>query len=164
MSCRIPNVGHVFLALAATCLVTMQFSEAYEVPLTPADIHEAYVLGQRNDQVTANFLHPYISACSTPEESCFITQIELLTPFAQVVDVSRRNATKGYTEQQAATTIAKAETKSSSKSRWCCGLRTPELRRTMSRKPLRLRRVRVPRCALKTFGRISASVSNRADA
>ena len=102
MSCRIPNVGHVFLALAATCLVTMQFSEADEVPLTPADIHEAYVLGQRNDQVTANFLLPYISACSTPEESCFITQIELLTPFVQVVDVSRRNATKGYTEQQAA--------------------------------------------------------------
>jgi hypothetical protein len=101
VSCRIRNTGLVFLVFTTTCLVTLQFSEAYEVPLTPAAIHEAYVLGQRNDQATADFLHPYISPCSTPEESCFITQIEMLTPFAQVVDLSRRNATNGYTEQQA---------------------------------------------------------------
>src|ERR1700740_2473831 len=93
--------GPFFWVSATPYLITLRSSEAYEVPLTPAAIHEAYVLGQRNDQLTANFLHPYISECSTPEESCFITQIEMLTPFAQVVDLSRPNATKGYTEQQA---------------------------------------------------------------
>jgi hypothetical protein len=101
VSCQIRNAGRAFLVLTITCLVTLQPSQAYEVPLKPAAIHEAYILGQRNDHATADFLHPYISACSTAEESCFITQIELLTPFAQVVDLSRRNATKGYTEQQA---------------------------------------------------------------
>ena len=101
MNCRIRNVWCVSLFWTTICLVTLQFSQAYEVPLTPAAIHEAYVLGQRNDQVTGDFLHPYISACSTPGESCFITQIEMLTPFAQVVDLSWRNATRGYTEQQA---------------------------------------------------------------
>jgi hypothetical protein len=101
VSCRIRNVGHVFLVFATTYLITLRSSGAYEVPLTPAAIHEAYVLGQRNDQLTADFLHPYISECSPPEESCFITQIEMLTPFAQVIDLSRRNATKGYMEKQA---------------------------------------------------------------
>jgi hypothetical protein len=101
VSCRIRTIGHVFLVLVMTYLITLRSSRAYEAPLTPAAIHEAYVLGQRNDQLTADFLHPYISECSPPEESCFITQIEMLTPFAQVVDLSRRNATKGYTEQQA---------------------------------------------------------------
>lgn len=99
MSCS--NVGHVFLVLTTIYLFALPFSQAYDAPLTPAAIHEAYVLGQRNDQVTANFLHPYITECSTPEEGCFLTQIEILTPFAQVVDLSRRNGSRGYTEQQA---------------------------------------------------------------
>jgi hypothetical protein len=101
VSCRIRTIGHVFLVFATAYLITLRSSGAYEVPLKPAAIHEAYVLGQRNDHLTADFLHPYISECSPPEESCFITQIEMLTPFAQVVELSRRNATKGYTEQQA---------------------------------------------------------------
>jgi hypothetical protein len=101
VSRRIRDVGHVFLVLAAGCLFSLQPSQAYEKALTPAAIHEAYVLGQRNDQATANFLHAYLSECSTPEEGCFITQIEMLTPFAQVVDLSMRNGTKGYAEGQA---------------------------------------------------------------
>jgi hypothetical protein len=101
VSCRIRTIGHVFLVFATTYLITLRSLGAYEVPLKPAVIHEAYVLGQRNDQLAADFLHPYISECSPAKESCFITQNEMLTPFAEVLDLSRRNASKGYTEQQA---------------------------------------------------------------
>lgn len=101
VSRRIRYAGHVFSVLVAACLITLRFSQAYEGHLTQSAIHEAYVLGQRNDQSTADFLHSYISACSTLEEGCFLTQIEMLTPFAQVVDLSMRNGTKGYTEEQA---------------------------------------------------------------
>jgi len=38
--------------LAAACLSTVQPVEAYEHPLTVSAIHEAYVLGVRNDQAT----------------------------------------------------------------------------------------------------------------
>jgi hypothetical protein len=74
---------------------------AYEHNLTPELIHEAYVLGQRNDQATAAFLAPYIKEFTTLEkDQIHVAQVQLLTPFAQVVDRSRRN-TAGYTEQQA---------------------------------------------------------------
>lgn len=74
---------------------------AYEAPLTPAALHEAYVLGQRNDQATATFLNPYLKQLTERAETPHIAEIEILTPFAQVVDHSRL-FTGGYTEPQAA--------------------------------------------------------------
>ena len=74
---------------------------AYEVPLTPAALHEAFVLGQRNDQATADFLNPYLKQLTERVEVPHIAEIEVLTPFAQIVDRSRRR-TSGYSEQQAA--------------------------------------------------------------
>jgi hypothetical protein len=74
---------------------------AYEFPLPPAALHDAYVLGQRNDQATAAFLGPYVKELTNPAADPHIAEIEILTPFAQVVDQSRR-LTSGYSEQQAA--------------------------------------------------------------
>jgi len=76
-------------------------SSAYEVPLTPAALHEAYILGQRNDAATAKFLNPYVKQITDNSQAAHIAEIEILTPFAQVVDLSRR-FTSGYTEEQAA--------------------------------------------------------------
>ena len=87
----------LFLSLAA-CLGL----QGYDLPLNPRAIHDAYVLGARNDHTTGRFLEPYTTQCSAPPQSCFTTQIEILTPFAQVVELSRQNAPRGYTEQQAA--------------------------------------------------------------
>jgi len=56
------------------------------------------VLGQRNDQVTADFLLPYITECSTPEEGRFLTQIEILKRLRAKL---LKGGSKGYTEQQA---------------------------------------------------------------
>ena len=83
------------------CITDCGTSAAYEVPLTPASLNEAYILGQRNDQATAAFLNPYSKQIAEVSEVPHIAEIEILTPFAQVVDLSRR-LTSGYTEEQAA--------------------------------------------------------------
>jgi hypothetical protein len=91
-----------FCIVLAAFLALPRGSLTYEVPLTPASIHEAYVLGQRNDQATADFFNPYLKQLK--EEGvggAHIAEIQILTPFAQVVDESRANAAKGYTEQDA---------------------------------------------------------------
>jgi hypothetical protein len=84
-------------------LITLAPSvNAYEGALNASALHEAYVLGQRNDQATANFLAPYNKQTSegTPGGP-HIAEIEILTPFAQVVDRSRQKLSD-YTEQKAA--------------------------------------------------------------
>jgi len=83
------------------CIADCGTSAAYEVPLTPASLNEAYILGQRNDQATAAFLNPYSKQIAEVSEVPHIAEIEILTPFAQVVDLSRR-FTSGYSEEQAA--------------------------------------------------------------
>ena len=75
---------------------------AYEAPLPPAALHDAWTLGQRNDPATAEFLAPYSKQVTEGSQQVpHIAEIEVLTPFAQVLDESRRNM-NGYSEQQAA--------------------------------------------------------------
>jgi len=83
------------------CVTNCSSSAAYEVPLTPAALHEAFILGQRNDAATAAFLNPYVQQVAAAVQEPHIAEIEILTPFTQVVDLSRRS-TSGYTEEQAA--------------------------------------------------------------
>ena len=102
MSRYCQSVLRISVAAAVSCLLIPDVLNAYEVPLKPASVHEAYVLGRRNDQATAGFLNPYVKQLTAETEHPDIAQIEVLTPFAQVVDLSRRNATSSYTEEQAA--------------------------------------------------------------
>ena len=83
------------------CIASSDISMAYEVPLTPAALHEAFILGQRNDAATAAFLNPYVKQITENSQEPHIAEIQILTPFAQVVDLSRRS-TSGYSEEQAA--------------------------------------------------------------
>jgi hypothetical protein len=78
-------------------------ARAYDATLAPAALHDAFVLGQRNDQTTAEFLDPYVkqTAGAVDGGTPHLSQIEVLTPFAQVVDESRRKGTAGFSEQQA---------------------------------------------------------------
>src|SRR4029077_3420362 len=62
--------------------------------------HEAFILGQRDDAATAAFLNPYGKQITAGLQEPHIAEIEILTPFAQVVDFSGR-LTSGYTEEQA---------------------------------------------------------------
>jgi hypothetical protein len=86
--------------VAALLAVIAGNALAYEAPLTPAALHDAFVLGQRNDQATAAFLSPYVKQLTDHAAEPHIGEIEILTPFAQVVDQSRTR-TSGYSEQQA---------------------------------------------------------------
>jgi len=85
----------------ALCVVNCGPSAAYEAPLTLPALHEAYVLGRRNDQATATFLNPYFKQITQVSQAPHIAEIQILTPFAQVVDLSRQ-FTSGYSEEQAA--------------------------------------------------------------
>lgn len=74
---------------------------AYESPLAPTAIHDAWTLGQRNDQATAAFFVPYVKEITEDQASgLHISEIEVLTPFSQLVDASRQGS-GSYTEQQA---------------------------------------------------------------
>jgi hypothetical protein len=93
------------LRRAGASLVGLLFScanlGAYEVPLSATALHEAWTLGQRNDKATADFFLPYVQDSSGKSgDGTQIAEIEIFTPFAQVVDKSRQNPS-GYPEQQA---------------------------------------------------------------
>jgi hypothetical protein len=75
---------------------------AYDKQLDAAAIHEAYVLGQRNDKATGDFLDGYVAQITEPQNGAHIAQMELLTPYAQIVDQSRQKTASGYSEAQAA--------------------------------------------------------------
>jgi hypothetical protein len=95
MSTRIPT------AIAAVLLVLALAVNAYDKQLEAHAIHEAYILGQRNDKSTGDFLANYLSQITEPQNDVHIAQIELLTPYAQIVDVSRQKSADGYKEDQA---------------------------------------------------------------
>jgi hypothetical protein len=74
---------------------------AYEVPLTPAALHDAWTLGQRNDQATAEFLAPSAKQVTEGSPNApHVAEIEVLTPFGQVVDECRQNLSN-YPEAKA---------------------------------------------------------------
>jgi hypothetical protein len=64
-------------------------------------LHDAWELGQRNDQETGNFLAHYLKKVSGGENDPFTAEIEIVTPYAEVVDQSRQKTTS-YSEEQAA--------------------------------------------------------------
>jgi hypothetical protein len=88
-------------SLAAGLLFSALSLHAYEAPLAPAALHDAWTLGQRNDQATAEFLAPYSTQVTEgAPTSPHVAEIEILTPFAQLVDQSRQNLSD-YSEPQA---------------------------------------------------------------
>ena len=94
-----------FLTTLGTLALTIfaPVAQPYEATLAPAALHDAYVLGQRNDQTTAEFLDPYAKQTTGTVDggTPHLSEIEVLTPFAQVVDESRRKGSGGFSEQQA---------------------------------------------------------------
>lgn len=86
-----------------SCVLVLlpQIANAYECPLAPPAVHDAWTLGQRNDQATSAFLAPYLKEITEDQSGgIHVTEIEVLTPFSQVVDASRQGV-GGYSEQQA---------------------------------------------------------------
>jgi hypothetical protein len=86
--------------LASACLIS-QALLAYDLPLDSHSVREAYFLGQRNDEKLGKFMESYRKHLPLPEKGPYISELEVLTPYAQVVDLSRQR-TVGYSAQQAA--------------------------------------------------------------
>jgi hypothetical protein len=94
----------IFGLLATLALaLSVPVARAYEATLSPEALHDAYVMGQRNDQTTAEFLDPYAKETTGAVDGGIphLSEIEVLTPFSQVVDESRRKGAGGFSEQQA---------------------------------------------------------------
>jgi hypothetical protein len=88
-------------ALLSVLVVYPQAVSAFESPLSESAVREAYFLGQRNDQKTSDLLKLYTASLPLPDKGPYISEIRLLTPYAQVVTLSSQK-TVGYSAQQAA--------------------------------------------------------------
>jgi hypothetical protein len=69
--------------------------------LSDQAVREAYFLGQRNDERTAEFLEKYRRHLPVPESGPWISTIEVFTPYAETVELSRQRSF-GYSAQSAA--------------------------------------------------------------
>lgn len=90
------SISHI---IAAALLLTPT-SFAYDYSLSPEAVREAYFLGQRTDQKLAEFFSDYTHHLPFPKSGPYISEIQLLTPYAQIVELSSQN-TAGYSAQQA---------------------------------------------------------------
>jgi len=103
--CQISAIGDdkgVRLVVFLIALMPTLSASAYDYPLSPTAVREAYFLGRRADEKTIEFLGKYLKQMPLPDEGPYVSEISLLTPYAQVVLVSWRNAV-GYSAQQAET-------------------------------------------------------------
>ena len=76
------------LLLAAAFLAPLS-SSAYDVELSDTAVRNAYFLGQHRDQQTRTFFAPYIRHLPLTKSGPYISEVRLLTPLAQVVEVSQ---------------------------------------------------------------------------
>jgi hypothetical protein len=90
-----------FTAVLAATLLLAPSTFAFDTPLSDEAVREAYFLGQRNDQSTLSFFNSYLRLLPKPDTGAFIAEVEVYTPYVQVVETSRRRSV-GYSAQQAA--------------------------------------------------------------
>jgi hypothetical protein len=86
------------LGLLLVALIAAQ-AAAYDHPLNSSAIRDAYFLGSDNNQ-SVRFLAGYKETLPAPKSGPHVAEIEVRTPFAQVV-VSSREHSVGYSAQQA---------------------------------------------------------------
>jgi len=90
-------------SIASVALIVVLLAEplaACEQPLRDYSVREAYFLGRRKDEKTAQFLAQYVKRLPLPKRGPHVAEIELRTPYQQVV-LRARNAPDGYSSQQA---------------------------------------------------------------
>lgn len=72
----------------------------FQSPLSDEAVREAYFLGQRNDESTADFFSSYLRTLPPPKAGPHVSEVELYTPYSQLVEWSRIHSV-GYSAQQA---------------------------------------------------------------
>lgn len=96
-----PSFLNQVLSLFVASLLLVSSCSAFELPLSDQALREAYFIGQHHDASTEAALKPYIHHLPVPQKGPYISEIRLLTPYAQVIDVSNSQSS-GYSAQQAA--------------------------------------------------------------
>lgn len=91
--------GRKSLALLVALLLSPGLLPAFETDLSSEAVRDAYFLGQRRDQKLAAFLASYEHHFPLPKRGPYISEIEFLTPYAQIIEASRD--TVDYSAQQA---------------------------------------------------------------
>jgi hypothetical protein len=75
----------LFAAVVATLTApTALFAFAYEYPLSSSDIRDAYFIGRRNDEFTAEFFAKYAKHFTQPQTGPYVSQIDIDTPYTQI--------------------------------------------------------------------------------
>jgi hypothetical protein len=92
--------GRFIASIFMAGLLFAPSSLAFDVSLSEEAVREAYFLGQRNDESTAQVLAPYTRHLALPEKGPYISAINLSTPYAQIIDASRQR-TGYYSAQEA---------------------------------------------------------------
>lgn len=95
------NSAKCVVSMLAGALLVWPHSVVFGASLSDEAVREAYFLGQRNDEKTARFLETYRRRLPMPQSGLYFSEIELFTPYAETVDLSRQR-TFGYSAQQAA--------------------------------------------------------------
>jgi hypothetical protein len=62
---------------------------AYEYPLSSTSLRDAYMLGNRKDEHTAEFLALYTQFLPTPQTGPHVSVISVETPYSQVVELGQ---------------------------------------------------------------------------
>jgi hypothetical protein len=96
-----PSPAHPIASLLAAALLLSPSSFAFDAPLSDHAVREAYFLGQRRDEKTAEFLDKYRRHLTVPEAGPWISTVEFFTPYAEAVELSRQRSF-GYSAQDAA--------------------------------------------------------------
>jgi len=87
-------------ALAVSFLLLSTTAFAFDTPLSQEAVRDAYFLGQHNDQTTLSFFSQYVRTLPAPDKGPYIAEVEIYTPYTQVIETSRRRS-MGYSAQQA---------------------------------------------------------------
>ncbi|HKW89908.1 MAG TPA: hypothetical protein VJN21_14250 [Candidatus Acidoferrales bacterium] len=87
-----PLKSNVSLTILASCLFAAPAFAGYEYPLPSPEIRNAYFLGRGTDSRAAEFLATYKHWFTPPQTYRYlITEVEVLTPYAQVVQRGEDN-------------------------------------------------------------------------
>ena len=95
-----PSFFRSGLAILAAVLLMTSIAFAFSAPLSDEAVREAYFLGQRRDDRTAQFLETYRRYFPVPKSGPHVFVVELFTPYAQAVEASSKHGA-GYSAQQA---------------------------------------------------------------
>ena len=92
---------HPIASVFAAVLLLTPNSLAFDTPLSDHAVREAYFLGQRRDEKTAEFLDKYRRHLPVPDSGPWVSTVEFFTPYAEAVELSRQRSI-GYSAQDAA--------------------------------------------------------------